>query len=49
MSPLSTPAHMYFALLCSGRIGSRAGVIVITTTITTGTGTTGSGWGIVRR
>ena len=49
MSPLLTPARMYFTPVCTGRMCSRAGVIVTITTITTGTGTTGSGRGVVRR
>ncbi len=49
MSPLSTPARMYFAPVCTGRMRSRVGVIATITTITTGTGTTGSGRGVVRR
>ncbi|WP_266170869.1 hypothetical protein [Dyella subtropica] len=47
MSPLSQPARMHHAPVCTGRMPLSAGVMSATmsaTTITTGTGTTGYGW-----
>jgi hypothetical protein len=50
MSPYSALVRMHFAPASAGRMPSRAGDIasIITTTITTGTGTTRPGRSIVR-
>jgi hypothetical protein len=51
MSPYNPPACMHLAPVFTGRMLLSDGMIVasITTTITTGTGTTGSGRVFVRR
>jgi hypothetical protein len=51
MSPLSTPARMHDAPVFAGRALLPAGHIAASAirTITTGTGTNGSGWVSVRR
>ncbi|MEO9079075.1 MAG: hypothetical protein ABI268_07145 [Rhodanobacter sp.] len=51
MSPQSTPARMHVNPVSTGRMTLSDGILaasVITTIITTGTGTTGFGQGFVR-